>query len=96
MQSQVQLLQYLSRRTEKRWEDINTKLGQRFQMYEDYLREQRSAGHLKSRLAEIGREELVPRIQVSRAVRLKMDGVIDQEQRQRIRDRVMVQSTSLA
>ena len=96
VQSQVQLLQYLSRRTEKRWEDINTKLGQRFQMYEDYLREQRSAGHLKSRLAEIGREELVPRIQVSRAVRLKMDGVIDQEQRQRIRDRVMVQSTSLA
>ena len=89
VETQSQLLVYLSRRAEQRWENINVNIGQRFQLYEDFLRQERTYGQMKQRLAELKLESLLPEIQISQAARLKMDGVISEDQRKRIRDRVM-------
>ncbi|MCH8882777.1 MAG: hypothetical protein IIA41_04665 [SAR324 cluster bacterium] len=89
VETQSQLLVYLSRRAEQRWDNINVNIGQRFQLYEDFLRQERTYGQMKQRLAELKLESLLPEIQISQAARLKMDGVISEDQRKRIRDRVM-------
>jgi hypothetical protein len=86
--TQVQILQFAMQRTEKRWENIGNTMGQRFQYYEDYLRQEKSYKLLKERLANLKLEHLVPELKVSQAVLLKMDGSINTEQRERLRQRV--------
>jgi hypothetical protein len=89
VETQAQLLIYLTRKSEKRWENINFNIGQRFQLFEDYLRQERTLERLRTRLGELKLENILPEIKVSQAVRLKMDGLITPDQQKRIRDRVV-------
>ena len=92
---QAQLLQYLAKRTEQQWENINTNVGQRFQLYEDYLRQERSVELMTNRLTDLQMESMAPEVKISQTALLKMDGMITEDQRKRIRDRVMIQSTAI-
>ncbi len=87
--TQVQILQFSMQRTEKRWENISNTMGQRFQYFEDYLRQEKSYKLLKERLTNLKLESLVPDLKVSQSVLLKMDGSINGEQRERLRQRVL-------
>jgi hypothetical protein len=89
VETQAQLLLYLTRKIEKRWESINFNIGQRFQLFEDYLRQERSLEKMRTRLAELKLEHLLPEIKVNQATLLRMDGLITADQQKRIRDRVM-------
>ena len=93
--TQAQLLQYLAKRTEQQWENINTNVGQRFQLYEDYLRQERSVELMTNRLTDLQMESMAPEVKISQTALLKMDGMITEDQRKRIRDRVMIQSTAV-
>ena len=75
-------------RTEKRWENISNTMGQRFQYFEDYLRQDKSYKLMKERLTNLKLESLVPELKISQSVLLKMDGSINVEQRDRLRQRV--------
>ncbi|NIP73215.1 MAG: hypothetical protein GWO16_09405, partial [Gammaproteobacteria bacterium] len=52
VETQAQILQFALMRTQKRWENINQIMGQRFQLYEEYLRQERSAESLRERLSQ--------------------------------------------
>ncbi|HEX7927883.1 MAG TPA: hypothetical protein VF678_09835 [bacterium] len=86
--TQVQILQFAMQRTEKRWENINNTMGQRFQYYEDYLRQDKSYKLLKERLTNLKLDNMVPELKVAQNVLLKMDGSINLEQRARLKQRV--------
>jgi hypothetical protein len=86
--TQVQILQYAMQRSEKRWEGISNSMGQRFQYYEDYLRQEKSYKLLKERLTNLNLGQLVPEIKVSTGTLSRMDGSISGEQRDRLRQRV--------
>ncbi len=86
--TQVQILQFAVQRTEKRWENISNTMGQRFQYFEDYLRQDKSYQLMKERLTNLKLESLVPELKISQSVLLKMDGSINGEQRDRLRQRV--------
>ena len=70
-------------RSEKRWDSINNSMGQRFQYYEDYLRQEKSYKLLKERLTNLKLDSMVPELKISQNVLLKMDGSINLEQRER-------------
>lgn len=83
-----EIIEYSLSLSEKRWENINNTIGQRFQFYEDYLRQMKSYNLLKERLSTLGVENLLPELTVSETARLKMDGTITSDQRDRLRQRV--------
>lgn len=86
--TQVQILQYAMVRSEKRWDSITSSMGQRFQYYEDYLRQEKSYKLLKERLGAMNLASLVPEVRVSPATLTRMEGSMSGEQRERLRQRV--------
>jgi len=84
----VEILDYALGKSEKRWENINNTIGQRFQYYEDYLRQMKTYQLLKERLETLGLSNLVPQLSVSDTARVKMDGTITADQRERLKQRV--------
>jgi hypothetical protein len=86
--TQVQILQYAMQRSDKRWEAISGSMGQRFQYYEDYLRQEKSYKTLKDRLTNLNLGHLVPEVRVSAATLHRMEGSISAEQRERLKQRV--------
>ncbi|MBI3993163.1 MAG: hypothetical protein HY342_07800 [Candidatus Lambdaproteobacteria bacterium] len=86
--TQVQIVQFGLRRSERRWENINNTIGQRFQYYEDYLRLMKSYDLLKERMQNLNLTELVPELTVSATARNKMASTINTEQRERLQQRV--------
>jgi hypothetical protein len=63
-------------------------MGQRFQFYEEYLRQEKCHKLLKERLDNVKLGQMAPEFRVSPAMVLKMEGVISTEQRDRLRNRV--------
>ena len=63
-------------------------MGQRFQFYEDYLRQEKCVNQLQERMKTLGMEDMVPDIHVSRAVELRMEELITEDQRDRFKHRV--------
>ena len=88
VETQAQIIQYAMQRTDKRWDAINSTMGQRFQFYEDYLRQEKSLKLLKERLGSVNLAQLVPEVKVSQATLLRMDGTITGPQRERLQQRV--------
>ncbi|HUJ73898.1 MAG TPA: hypothetical protein VL359_03530, partial [bacterium] len=86
--TQVQILQYGMQRSERRWDGIANTMGQRFQYYEDHLRLEKSYKTLKERLTNLKLEHLVPELKISPVAASKMEGLITQAQRERLRQRV--------
>jgi len=86
--TQNQVLDFSRQQTERRWENINTNIGQRFQYYEDYLRQVKSYGHLRERMLGLDLEGLVPEFRISPAVIQRMESTITAEQRERLKHRV--------
>jgi hypothetical protein len=86
--TQVQIIQFGLRRSERRWENINSTIGQRFQFYEDYLRLMKSYDLLKERVQNLNLTGLVPELSISSAARSKMSTTINAEQRERLQQRV--------
>ena len=86
--TQVQILQYAMQRSEKRWDGINNTMGQRFQYFEDYLRQEKSLKLLRDKLTNMNLGHLVPDIKVSSGTLQRMESTISSEQRDRLRQRV--------
>jgi hypothetical protein len=86
--TQAQILQFALARSQKRWENINQMMGQRFQLYEEYLRQEKSANSLRERLTNLKLEGRLPELKVSRVALARMSEVISAEQRDRIKHRV--------
>lgn len=86
--TQVQVLQYALRRTLQNWENINKAMGQRFQFYEEYLRQDKCITQLTEHLKNLKLGRLVPKMKLPRSILIKMDEVISNEQRDRIKHRV--------
>lgn len=86
--TQAQILNFALARTGKRWENINQMMGQRFQLYEEYLRQLRSAEALRERLSTLKLDDRLPELGVSRVAQARMDEVISAEQRERLKHRV--------
>ena len=62
--TQAQILQYALARSQKRWDSINQMMGQRFQLYEEYLRQEKSAKALRERLTTLKLDERLPSLAV--------------------------------
>jgi hypothetical protein len=88
VETQGEIIQFAVQRSEKRWDNINTMMGQRFQFYEEYLRQEKCHKLLKERLDNVKLGQMAPAFRVSPAMVLKMEGVISTEQRDRLRNRV--------
>jgi len=88
VETQAQIVQYAMQRTDKRWDSITGTMGQRFQFYEEYLRQEKSLKMLKDRLASVNLTHLVPEVKVSQTTLLRMDGTISGPQRERLQQRV--------
>jgi hypothetical protein len=88
VETQAQVLQFALQRTQKRWESINQNMGQRFLLYEEYLRQVKSRENLESRLTDLNLSDRLPEFKVSRAILARMDEVISPEQRDRLKHRV--------
>lgn len=88
VETQTQILSFALKRSEKRWEKINSTLGSRFQFYEDFLRQQKSYQLIKDRLESLALGEMVPQIQISQNALSKIDVTLTQEQRERLQTRV--------
>lgn len=88
VETQTQIIQFAMRRTQRRWENINQTMGQRFQFYEDYLRQEKCLGQLRDRLSTLELEQLVPDLQISDSALSRMHEVITREQRERLKHRV--------
>jgi hypothetical protein len=86
--TQAQILQFALARSQKRWEGINQMMGQRFQFYEEYLRQEKSAAALRERLATLKLADRLPELKVSRVVLARMAEVISADQRDRLKHRV--------
>jgi hypothetical protein len=86
--TQAQILQFALARISKRWENINQMMGQRFQLYEEYLRHRKSADALRERLANLKLDERLPALQVSPLAQSRMEEVVSPEQRDRLQQRV--------
>jgi len=88
VETQGQIIQFALQRSEKRWDSISTMMGQRFQFYEDYLRQEKCYKLLKERLENVKLGNLAPEFKVPPALIIKMEAVISSEQRDRLRNRV--------
>lgn len=88
LDTQIQILHFALQRSQKRWENINQIMGQRFQLYEDYLRQEKSVNHLQEALVNLKMESKLPELNVSRPVLARMAEVITSEQRDRLKHRV--------
>ena len=86
--TQVQVLQYALRRSHKNWENISKAMGQRFQFYEEYLRQDKCVKQLTQQLNNLKLGRLVPEMRLPRSILTKMDEVISTEQRDRLKHRV--------
>ena len=86
--TQAQILQFALARSQKRWANINANMGQRFQLYEEYLRQERSANALRERLTNLKLDERLPELKVSRVALARMSEVISADQRDRLKHRV--------
>jgi hypothetical protein len=86
--TQSQILQFALARSQKRWDNINQTMGQRFQFYEEYLRQEKSAKALTERLTNLKLNERLPALAVSRTAIARMSDVITAEQRDRLKHRV--------
>lgn len=86
--TQSQVLQYGLQRTQKRWDNIKNMMGQRFGMYEEYLRQMRTVEKLRELMKGLEMEDRLPELDVSTATRARMEDVINTEQRDRLRHRV--------
>ena len=86
--TQAQILQYALARSQKRWDNISQMMGQRFQLYEEYLRQEKSAKGLRERLENLKLAERLPTLAVSRTALARMSEVITAEQRDRLKHRV--------
>lgn len=87
--TQVQVLQYALQRSEKRWEAMAGSMGQRFQVYEDFLRQEKSCKLLKDRLTGLNLGHLVPDLKIAPATMHRMESSITAVQRERLRQRVL-------
>ena len=88
VETQTQILKFAFQRSQKRWENINNTMGQRFQFYEDYLRQDKCLSQLQDRMGTLGMADKIPDIRVSKPVAARMVDVITEEQRDRLRHRV--------
>ena len=88
VETQLQILQFALRRTEKRWERINNAMSNRFQYYEEYLRQEKTFRFLKERLNSLKLELPVPELKISQNALLRMDVTLSSDQRERLRHRV--------
>lgn len=88
VETQKSILHFAIKRTEKRWEQINSNLSQRFGYYEDYLREMKSYELLKEKLTGVELGDLVPTLEFSETAALRMDITLTEDQRDRLRNRV--------
>jgi hypothetical protein len=88
VETQAEIIKFAFQRTDKRWESIQTMLGQRFQLYEDYLRQQKSYTLLREKLASLQMEAAVPEMKLASATVQKMESTITSEQRERLSHRV--------
>jgi hypothetical protein len=86
--TQLSIIQFALKRTEKRWEQINTNMSNRFTFYEDFLREMKSYTFLKERLESLKLGNLIPEVSFSESARQRMDFNLTDEQRERLRNRV--------
>jgi hypothetical protein len=86
--TQAQILQFALARSQKRWENINQMMGQRFQLYEEYLRQEKSANALRERLTTLKLAERLPDLKISRVALARMGEVISADQRDRLKHRV--------
>ncbi len=82
------ILHFAIKRTEKRWEQINSNLGHRFGYYEDYLREMKSRELLKEKLTSVELSNLLPTLEFSETAALRMEITLTEDQRDRLRNRV--------
>ncbi|MBI4083538.1 MAG: hypothetical protein HY423_13105 [Candidatus Lambdaproteobacteria bacterium] len=88
VETQAQIIEFAFQRTDKRWENIQAMIGQRFQLYEEYLRQQKSYTLLREKLATLHMEAAVPEIKLAPATVQKMESTITSEQRERLSHRV--------
>ncbi len=86
--TQKSIIRFALKRSEKRWEHINTSMSNRFSYYEDYLREMKSYGKLKERLTSVSLGRLVSTMKFSETAALRMDVNLTADQRERLRNRV--------
>ena len=86
--TQAQIIQFALTRTQKRWENISQSMGQRFQFYEEYLRQEKCANRLHDQLSQLNLAERLPPLKLPRPIRVRMDEVISTEQRERLKHRV--------
>ena len=63
-------------------------MSNRFQYYEEYLREEKTFQILKARLSSLKMGSLVPELKISQNAFLRMDVTLSTEQRDRLRNRV--------
>ena len=86
--TQLQIIQFALKRSEKRWEAINQNLSHRFQYYEDYLRQMKSLTLLQERLGNLKLGHLVPDLRISENAQVRMDLNLSSDQRDRLKNRV--------
>lgn len=90
VETQKSVIEFALRRSEKRWEQINSNLSNRFTFYEDYLREVKSLDFLRERLSSVNLENMVPDLEFSETAALRMEVTLTKEQKERLRNRVQL------
>lgn len=88
VETQSQIIRYALQRSQKRWDNINNAMGQRFQFYEDYLRQEKCLTLLRENLSNLNLSDRVPDLKLSDSVLARMHEVINVEQRERLKHRV--------
>lgn len=88
VETQKSVIEFALKRSEKRWEQINSNLSNRFNFYEDYLREIKSRDFLKERLGSVNLGQMMPDMELSESATLRMDVTLTTEQKERLRNRV--------
>ena len=88
VETQGQILQYGLQHTMKRWDSIKQNMGQRFQFYEDYLRQEKGILALRGQLENLQLEDKLPPLKLPDSMINKMNSVITPEQQDRLRNRV--------
>jgi len=88
IETQSQIIQFAMQRTAKRWEGIKQNMGQRFQFYEDYLRQDKCAEAVRKLATDLEIAGRLPPMQIPKAMLASMHSLITTEQRERLKQRV--------
>ncbi|MDH5753004.1 MAG: hypothetical protein OEZ59_11395 [Deltaproteobacteria bacterium] len=88
VETQGQIIQFALGKTNQRWDNINQMMGQRFNFFEEFLRQEKCFQELSGHLKSLGLDDKIPEFKLARNAELKMLETITQDQRERLKNRV--------